>query len=244
MERRLQPASLILLSPTEVGTPPPLPQVVNRGIYDRGYLKHWDIPGALQAITFRLADSVPLELIHKWKRELRDLSDDEAKNGALHRMISRYEDCGHGRGVLRNPDFAEIVQKVLLDGHPERYRLLEWCIMPNHVHVLIKLPDGVSLASVMQRWKGGSAKGINQLAGEVGTLWQREYYDRLVRDLDHFHECRAYIRNNPVKAKLCEKPEDWPYSSAGCGWNSDEAPSNGAPTSVGVPNTSNAPLAD
>ena len=45
-----------------------------------------------------------------------------------------------------------------------------------------------------------------------------DYFDRFIRDLDHLYDCRAYIRNNPVKAGLCAKPEDWPFSSAGVRW--------------------------
>ena len=72
---------------------------MNRGVYDRGYVKHWDFSGAVQAITFRLADSVPLELIRQWKRELGDMADDKAGHRELHRLISRYEDWGTGSPV-------------------------------------------------------------------------------------------------------------------------------------------------
>jgi len=104
--------------------------------------------------------------------------------------------------------------------------------MPNHVHVLCKL--GEAVAEIVRLWKGASAARINRVVGREGPLWLREYFDRYVRDMDHFHECRAYIRNNPVKAKLCEKPEDWPFSSAGIGWSPD-----GAPASAGESPTTN-----
>lgn len=93
--------------------------------------------------------------------------------------------------------------------------------MPNHVHVLVKLEAGHSPVEIVRFWKGGSAIEINRILARNGTLWQREYYDRFVRDLEHLHDCIAYIRNNPVKAKLCDHPEDWPFSSAGMGWGTE-----------------------
>jgi hypothetical protein len=47
----------------------------------------------------------------------------------------------------------------------------------------------------------------------------RDYHDRLIRDMDHFHNARAYIRNNPVKAGLCATPDEWVFSSAGQNWD-------------------------
>ncbi len=187
---------------------------MNKGIHTRGYLPHWDFAKSLQAVTFRLADSVPARLIIEWKREVADLPDDEARAKALHRRISHFEDAGQGTALLGDPSCAEIVQRKLLEGDPDRYHLFDWCVMPNHVHVLFKLAEGVSLGPLVQSWKGGSALEINRLLGRIGTLWMADYYDRLIRDMAHFHECRSYIRNNPVKAGLCENPEDWPFSSA------------------------------
>ena len=181
---------------------------MSKGIYSRGYLPHWDFNGALQAITFRLADSVPSKVIQSWKLELLSIPDDKGRQKELHRRIARYEDAGHGEALLARPDLAVIAQAGLVDGHLVAYKLIEWCIMPNHVHVMIKLAPNASLSAVVQKWKGSSAHGINRVLGRTGRLWQREYHDRFVRDLDHDHDCRAYIRNNPVKAWLCAKPED------------------------------------
>lgn len=199
---------------------------MNKGIYKRGYLPHWDFKASLQAITFRLADSVPASAIDAWKRELATEPDDSIRQKELHRRIARYEDAGHGCSVLRQPECAATLQDRLITGHPGHYKLIEWCIMPNHVHVLVKLAGDSSLSKIIQSWKGASSCDINRILGQTGPLWQRDYHDRFVRDMDHYHDCRAYIRNNPVKAGLCTKPEDWPFSSAGAGWD-------GAPASAG-----------
>jgi REP element-mobilizing transposase RayT len=55
---------------------------------------------------------------------------------------------------------------------------------------------------------------INHFLGRSGTVWAADYYDRLIRDEDHYYKCRSYIRKNPVKAGLCDEPQDWEFSSA------------------------------
>ncbi|MEI6604423.1 MAG: transposase [Verrucomicrobiota bacterium] len=208
---------------------------MNKGIYTRGYLPHWDFAEGLQAVTFRLADSIPASVIGGWRKELADSPDDATRERELHRRVARFEDMGHGACVLRCPEFASIIQAKLLDGHPQRYRLLAWCVMPNHVHVLFKLAAESSLSDILRSWKGASAVEINRLLARCGHLWQREYHDRLIRDIDHLYDCRTYVRNNPVKAGLCEKPQDWQFSSAGCDWNPDAAQVPPASASEGAP---------
>jgi REP element-mobilizing transposase RayT len=202
---------------------------MGKGIYTRGYLPHWDFEGSVQAVTFRLADSVPGKLIEAWRKELEIEVNELARQKEIHRRISKYEDAGHGESLLKRADCAIIVQTKMIAGHASSYRLIDWCIMPNHVHALFRLEGDAVLAGIVRSWKGGSALEINRLLGRSGPFWQRDYYDRYVRDMDHFHDCRIYIRNNPVKAGLCDQAEDWSFSSAGSGWNPD-----GAPASAGL----------
>jgi REP element-mobilizing transposase RayT len=203
---------------------------MNRGIHSRGYLPHWDFEKSVQAITFRLADSVPSKVIKAWKLELATIPDDKQRSKQLHRLIAEYEDTGHGDAILANVACASIVQKHLTQDHGVSYKLIAWVIMPNHIHVMIRLFDGHSLTPVVQRWKGASAVHINRHLNRSGKLWESDYYDRFIRDMDHYHDSIAYISNNPVKAGLCEKPEDWRFSSAGISWSADfsppESPSN------------------
>lgn len=194
---------------------------MSKGIFNRGYLPHWDFQEAVQAVTFRLKDSVPKSVIQNWKIELESVADEKERQQQLRRLISRFEDAGHGEAIFKRSDCAAIVQRELTQGHGSEYRLLEWCVMPNHVHALIKVSQSSLLSGIVRGWKGRSALEINRLLVRSGPLWQREYYDRFVRDLDHCHDCRAYIRNNPVKARLCGSPEEWEFSSAGADWRPD-----------------------
>ena len=132
----------------------------------------------------------------------------------LRRMIDRYEDAGHGSCVLRDPRVADIVETALLHFDKERYRLIAWCVMPNHVHTMIEVFEGFPLPSVLHSWKSYTSKEINKLLGSRGQLWFEEYHDRFIRDERHFHVAVAYVEHNPVKAGLCREPRDWKFSSA------------------------------
>ncbi|MDA0768143.1 MAG: transposase [Verrucomicrobia bacterium] len=189
-----------------------MPSNAPLGWHSRGYLPHLDALGELQALTFRLADSVPDKVIKAWKQEL-DSSPPKAAAIALQRKIATYEDAGHGSCLLRIPEHAEVVQNALLHFDGTRYRLLEWAVMPNHVHVLVQ-PLNDRLGRIIKSWKTYTARAINQATGTSGTLWARDYHDRYIRDEEHLLNCRNYIRMNPVKAGLCTTPEAWPFSSA------------------------------
>jgi len=121
--------------------------------------------------------------------------------------------------ALAHPAVARYVQDSFLHFHGERYHLHAWCIMPNHVHVLLEpLTD---LAAIVQGWKSYTARWVLRRNEELaqGTpaaarLWMREYWDRYIRDAGHYQRTVEYIHQNPVKAGLCNAVEDWPWSSA------------------------------
>ena len=86
--------------------------------------------------------------------------------------------------------------------------------MPNHVHVLFTvLPDN-PLGSVVGSWKRFTARKVNELLGRSGTFWQTEYWDRFIRNDEHYGVIEEYIDQNPVKARLVTEPRLWPYGSA------------------------------
>jgi putative transposase len=180
--------------------------------YSRGYLPHFDSPTAIQAVTFRLADSVPQNVIADWRMEL-ETAEAEAQ-AELRRRIAKWEDAGHGSCLLGKPGHAALVEGALLHFDGNRYRLLEWCVMPNHVHVIFAQMEGEPLNRIVKSWKSYTAKEINRAEGRTGAFWERDYYDRYIRDEDHLHDARQYTRENPVKAGLCEKAEEWRFGSA------------------------------
>ena len=137
---------------------------MGKGIYTRGFLPHWDYEKSTQAITFRLADSLPVEVIQDWNCELATIPESSVREKELHRRIAKYEDAGSGSAVFTNPHCAVLIQSKLIEGHSSRYSLIDWCIMPNHVHVLIRLMENQSLADIVKFWKGGSAIEINRIS--------------------------------------------------------------------------------
>ncbi len=95
----------------------------------------------------------------------------------------------------------------------ERYRLLAWCVMPNHVHTLVEMMVGFPLEDVVHSWKSYTAHEINRILGRRGRVWQPEGFDRYIRDEKHFNRVIGYIEDNPVSAGLVRSAEDWPWSS-------------------------------
>ncbi len=174
--------------------------------HSRGYLPHCDVPSLLQSITFRLADALPAAAIAR----IQQAKDDKEKYQRTETLLNQ----GYGACWLNQPAFAELVENTLLYGDGERYRLIAWCVMPNHVHVLIETFNHWPIPTVVQGWKSFTAKAINRHLGNSGKLWQEDYYDRYIRDDAHLAAIIAYIHNNPVKAGLTTTAEDWPYSSA------------------------------
>ncbi len=120
-----------------------------------------------------------------------------------------------GSCVLARPECAEVVQRTLLHFNSQRYELVSWCVMPNHVHLLVAPYDGYPLSKLVHSWKSFSSNQINRVLGTSGPIWQRDYFDHLVRSQDHLIDIVDYIHLNPVAAGLCKTAWDWPYSSAG-----------------------------
>ena len=186
--------------------PGPLP---HKGWYSRGYIPHCDYPDLIQGITFRLWDSLPAHIVASLSADLRE-TDDPAKRA----RVEAYLNAGYGACTLRDPHVARLVEEALLYFDGQRYRLIAWVIMPNHVHTLIETIEGYPLRSITHSWKSYTAKQANQILGRTGRFWFPEYFDRYIRNERHLEAAIHYIHENPVKAGLVEKPEDWPFGSA------------------------------
>jgi len=119
-----------------------------------------------------------------------------------------------GPAYMRRADIARIVTNSLHRGaQTGRYALRAWAVMANHVHVLL-LP-GIPPQRLLHALKGETAREANQALGRTGQpFWHAESYDHWVRDAREFDRLVAYIEDNPVKAGLVTRPEDYPWSSA------------------------------
>ena len=178
------------------------------GWHERGYLPHCDKAGLVQLVTLRLVDSLPASRRGEWEHLLK-IEDARERRTEL----ESYLDRGVGECWLRDARVAVCVEEAMQFHHGERYELLAWCVMPNHVHVLVHVWDW-PLAKMLQNWKSITAVKANRILGRSGSFWQREYWDTFMRDEKQERRAVRYIEANPVKAKLCPVAEDWKFSSA------------------------------
>jgi len=185
----------------------PHPPGPHKGWHHRGYLPHFDAGAVVQSITFRLADSLPRRV---YEDILSSAKTDEDRFRRLDGLIDR----GRGACILKLPDVAALVENAFLFFDGRRYRLLSWTIMPNHVHVMIEQIGGYPLGGVLHSWKSFTAKAINKLRGSSGAIWSPDYHDRFIRNTEHYEYACSYIEQNPVKAGLAIRAEDWRFSSA------------------------------
>jgi REP element-mobilizing transposase RayT len=183
------------------------------GWRSRGYLPHFDGIEIPQFITIHLADSIPRRVIERWKRELKSLKYEQERI-LLQRRIEKYLDQGYGEALLKHHEVASMVQDSLLRFDGLRYRLFAWVVMPNHVHALMTRFENYELKDILHSLKSYTAHEANKMLHRSGQFWIEEYFDRYMRNQEHFRKTVLYIENNPVKARLCQKPGDWPYRSA------------------------------
>ena len=117
--------------------------------------------------------------------------------------------------------FCETLQSYRAAG---KFYLHAFVVMPNHIHLLLTVPDGLTLERVMQYIKGGFSHQVGKLNGTAGPIWQKSFVDRRVRDIREFENFRRYIHENPVRAGLVAVAEGYSYSSANPNFVMDELP--------------------
>jgi REP element-mobilizing transposase RayT len=114
------------------------------------------------------------------------------------------------------PDARDLILKHCLHDHGKRYQLHAAVIMPEHMHLLLTpLRDEkgwlYSLPLILKSLKGTSARSVNKLSGSGGPVWQEESLDHVPRSQEGFEAKLEYIRQNPVRRGLVQKPEDYPW---------------------------------
>ncbi|HEY1769473.1 MAG TPA: AAA family ATPase [Chthoniobacterales bacterium] len=171
-----------------------------------GNLPHWRQEGALYFVTWRTADSMPEERAKQWlaERETWLHEHPEPWNAReeeeYYRLFSdRWEawlDEGHGECLLARPEVRRIVEETLTHDDGKKYRLEDFIVMPNHVHVLVTPLGEHTLSEILQGWKSVSAQRINEALGRKGTFWQKESFDHIVRSADQAEKFQRYIQEN------------------------------------------------
>ena len=181
-------------------------------------LPHWVQPGASYFFTFRMADSVPQELLKEWMRQRAawlehhpyPWKEVEALEYA-ERFSKRREawlEEGYGSCALRDPEVRKHVEQALTKFDGLRLDLDCAVIMPNHVHLLLRPGADENIFKLIGGMKGASARVCNiQLGRAPQAFWMEDSFNRIVRDYDELMAFRDYIRANPAKAKL--RPDEF-----------------------------------
>ena len=213
---------------------PNSPKLDYRPFYSR-HLPHCQPPGAMLFLTTRLVGSLPRETIMRLLGEaeqsdllLARITDSRARAERAYleqrRLFSEWDAelylDKQGPFWLGDARIAELVAGCLHHRDGQVYRLVAFCIMPNHLHlVIVPLPteDGAfhSLSAIMHSLKRYTARQANLLLGREGAFWQAESYDHVVRDEAEARRIIEYVLNNPVKAGFVQGWGDWPWSYVG-----------------------------
>ena len=169
-------------------------------------LPHWGQDSVVCFVTFRLADSIPAAKLAQWQEEkeiwLRlhpEPWDEPTMREYVDSFPKRMEewlDAGVGSCILTREDCRHCVAHALEHFNGERYILHSYVVMPNHVHVLFEISAKGDLARTVHAWKSFTAHALNKITGNVGAVWQSEYFDRLLRDSRHYVNTLEYIRRN------------------------------------------------
>ena len=213
----------------------------HRNFYQRR-LPHWHPEGQTFFITFSLANSLPARVIQALQEERErerqiictQFSGNQQRQELYNldkKHFGRF-DAWLDRCIAESPlwleqeNIARIVSEQIHALGGERYRLIAFCIMSNHVHLLVDTADYhppvaplhagptalYPLADTLKLLKGRTARYCNQALGRGGAFWHHESYDHVVRDEKEFERIIWYILNNPVKAGLIKNWEDWPFT--------------------------------
>lgn len=184
---------------------------------------HWSQAGAIVFVTFRMRDSIPREVVQRWDREKNEWLQTRGLLNARHwseivpslnerlraefkrhfnRCREDFLDTCHGRCVLKRPHLAQIVADSLMYFDGDRYRMGDFVVMPNHVHLLAAFPDPDKVERQFGSWLHYTAYQINRAIGEKGHFWQQEPFDHLVRSVEQYEYLCRYIADNPKRARL------------------------------------------
>jgi REP element-mobilizing transposase RayT len=198
------------------------------GLHFRNVLPHLKREGGIYFITFRLAGTLPKNVLLWFKRE-REAIIEHARAArrpltwheqeALFRWYSsrvdKYLDEGRGNCWLRDKKCADLVAGAMCFFAHQRYELRAWVVMPNHVHAVVHPTPPNTLSEILHSWKSFTSHKIQEfLPRKIVPFWQDESYDHLVRNDDDLHRLCHYTTTNPVSAGLCSRPEEWLWSSA------------------------------
>ena len=198
------------------------------GFHTRNSLPHLKREGASYFVTFRLAGTLPRTELSRLRAEREAIvqqalaakrpltwHEQEELFRWYSSRVDKYLDAGRGDCWLKRLNIAQLVATVVKFHEGTRFTLHQWCVMPNHVHAVLRPMANWTLSDILKSWKGFTGREVNKILKRTGRIfWQAESFNHMVRDDDDMHRCCHYTIMNPVNAGLCERPEDWKWGSA------------------------------
>jgi REP element-mobilizing transposase RayT len=141
-------------------------------------------------------------------RAVRHPDFDYASDAVIHLTL-----CATDGTPFTDPRVARLVcESVEFRCNKHGYRLLGYCLMPDHLHVLLSPADsGIGIGVWLQRFKSYTGHEYARLGGQP-PLWQRSAFDHICRQEETAEKLLTYIVNNPVRAGLVERWQDWPWT--------------------------------
>ena len=199
-------------------------------------MPHFQPMEALFFITMRLAGSIPMAVIMAMQEEhertlmriRHEFEDVNVREQETYKQQKRYFAQFDSWLELNEPywlkdaEVANAVVEALRFRNDRDYDLIAFCIMSNHIHFVIDTRHQGNLDKplfrILQSFKRHTARKANQLLKRSGAFWQAESYDHVIRNDEELTRIIQYVLENPVKAGLVGKWQDWPYSYVQNGW--------------------------
>jgi REP element-mobilizing transposase RayT len=180
----------------------------------RSRLPHWEVDGHWHFITIRCTGTLPSAVKGRLAEIHANLRSIDPQCEAFRQLqrkyflsMEKYLDVGQGFAPFQITAACNSCLTALQAMETEGWQVGEATLMPNHIHLIIRRMDSThSMKEILHRFKGRSARAANLALNRKGKFWQQDWFDRWMRHEGELLKTVNYIRNNPVKAKLCS---DW-----------------------------------
>lgn len=114
---------------------------------------------------------------------------------------------------LEDKDYEMYLQLLSHYKRKHKFKLYTWCLMPNHIHLILEINNCLDLSKIMQGLSLAYARRFNKKYGKVGHLWQGRYKSMVIQKERYVLDCISYIEMNPVRADIIQSPIDYAWSS-------------------------------
>lgn len=186
-------------------------------LFHRRHLPHLHPSEGTFFITYRLVDSMPKEIVNALHNEYKNEKEGTLIQPNKHSYFVAFDEYmdkyKSDKSHLSIHEIAEVNKKAIHHYDSNYYQLICYCIMSNHIHLVIKLNENApDLSQIMHSIKRFTAKESNIILNKKGAFWMKESYDHLIRSDQELRNIVNYVINNPVKAGFTSDWKKWPHT--------------------------------